>query len=999
MNRETDNSVKGSYSLSVVAASLGRDDYVSQVVPARQQVTVNKKIGMKIQQKKLKIATWNVRTMYQAGKLANVEQEMERMKIDVLGVSEVRWREVGRIRREKTTFIYSGGEEHRNGVGILLTNEVAKSVMGYWAISDRVLMVKISGHPFNIVYIQAYAPTSDSTEEEINTFYSNIEKAKRQCKPQDIIILLGDMNAKVGRGREGEVVGPFGLGDRNERGNRFVEWCEENSQVICNTWFRHSNRHLWTWKSPGDRYKNQIDYITINKRFRNAIQDAKTHPGADADTDHVPVYIIMKVKLKKLRIRKTNPKREYKVLQGPDGGAYAMEVRNRYRMLEEEMDFTEVQNQWSGFTRATRETTEDMVPIKRKLAKRDWMKQEILDLMEDRRKVKARDPIMYRELDRTIKQMCTAAKEEWLDEECAEVEELARHHSNKMYDKIKLMTGKNLKHASACIMKADGTIAMEEAEVLERWEEHVGNLYGDENRPIEYIPQVEDEDGLEILRVEVEHALKKMKDGKAVGVDGVAAEELKALGEFGIDILKEMACKIHEMGYITKEMEEIILLTMPKKAGTLECNKHRTISIISHISKLILRIVLNRIRPKIRAEVAVEQCGFVEGKGTTNAIFILRMLIERCIEMQKKVYACFIDYEKAFDTVRHQDLIQMLESIGVDGKEISLLANLYWHQKATVRINGALSNPVSIERGVRQGCPLSPDLFSLYGEFIMREIDGMDGVKVGGININNIRYADDTVLVAESERELQLLVDRVKEASEERGLKINVGKTESVVFTKGEARPRCRIFIGNEEIKQKNSFVYLGSKLTADGRSEEEISRRINEAKRAFQKMGGLLKNRHMSLETRKRALKTYVWSVLLYGCETWTISKTMTKRLEAAEMWMWRRMLRISWTDRVTNEEVLRRMGVGRGLMKHIRERQLRFLGHVMRRGELENVCLTGRVEGTRSRGRPREKYMDGLVRAVGGGVSAAQLLQITSNRDEYQAMVANVLSDMAQR
>ena len=124
-----------------------------------------------------------------------------------------------------------------------------------------------------------------------------------------------------------------------------------------------------------------------------------------------------------------------------------------------------------------------------------------------------------------------------------------------------------------------------------------------------------------------------------------------------------------------------------------------------------------------------------------------------------------------------------------------------------------------------------------------------------------------------------------------------------------------------------------------------------------------------------------------------------MEKKLEAAEMWMWRRMLRISWRDRVINEVVLRRMGVGRGLMKHIRERQLRFLGHVMRRGELENVCLTGRVEGTRSRGRPREKYMDGLVRAVGGGVSATQLLQMTADREEYQTMIANVLNDMAQR
>ena len=120
--------------------------------------------------------------------------------------------------------------------------------------------------------------------------------------------------------------------------------------------------------------------------------------------------------------------------------------------------------------------------------------------------------------------------------------------------------------------------------------------------------------------------------------------------------------------------------------------------------------------------------------------------------------------------------------------------------------------------------------------------------------------------------------------------------------------------------------------------------------------MKNILTNTHLSIQTRSRAVKTYVWSVLLYGCETWTISNQMEQRLEAFEMWCWRRLLKISWVQRISNEDVLRRMGVGRELLLHVRGRQMRFLGHVMRSEELENLSLTGRVPGRRARGRQRE-------------------------------------------
>ena len=194
-----------------------------------------------------------------------------------------------------------------------------------------------------------------------------------------------------------------------------------------------------------------------------------------------------------------------------------------------------------------------------------------------------------------------------------------------------------------------------------------------------------------------------------------------------------------------------------------------------------------------------------------------------------------------------------------------------------------------------------------------------------------------------------------------------------------------------------NNFKYLGSTITEDGRSTTEIKKRIGIAKTVFQRMKGMLTNNAIRIETKVKAIKTYVWSTLTYGCETWTISKALQKNLEAAEMWMWRRMLRISWTQKKTNEEVLHMAGLNREIMHSIRKRQMTFLGHIVREEGLEYDVLTGTVEGKRARGRQREKFMDGLTRTFRRHTTSSQLIQLTRDRQEWRSVVADVLKDLA--
>lgn len=171
-----------------------------------------------------RIATWNVKTLFKAGQLATVALEMERLEVDILGLSEVRWPDAGQHSQEKFIMYYSGcnNGEHKNGVGIMIKKEMRQYVTNFVPYNDRMMLIQLNAHPLNINLIQIYAPTSNSTDNEIEEFYSDLEMLVKNLKKHDVNIIMGDFNAKIGKGKVENIVGNFGLGLRNERGGRLV---------------------------------------------------------------------------------------------------------------------------------------------------------------------------------------------------------------------------------------------------------------------------------------------------------------------------------------------------------------------------------------------------------------------------------------------------------------------------------------------------------------------------------------------------------------------------------------------------------------------------------------------------------------------------------------------------------------------------------------------------------------------------------------------------------
>ena len=221
------------------------------------------------------------------------------------------------------------------------------------------------------------------------------------------------------------------------------------------------------------------------------------------------------------------------------------------------------------------------------------------------------------------------------------------------------------------------------------------------------------------------------------------------------------------------------------------------------------------------------------------------------------------------------------------------------------------------------------------------------GIKIARRNISNLRYADDTTFMAESE-ELKSLLIRVREESEKVGLKLNIQKTK--IMASG---PITSWQIDRETVETVADFIFLGSKITADGDCSHEIKRRLLLGRKAMTNLDSILKSRDITLPTKVHPVKAMVFPVVMSGCESWTIKKAECRRIDAFELWCLRRLLRVPWTARRSNQSILKEVNPGCSLEGLMLKLKLQDSGHLLRRADsLEKTLMLGKIEGRRRKG-----------------------------------------------
>ena len=254
---------------------------------------------------------------------------------------------------------------------------------------------------------------------------------------------------------------------------------------------------------------------------------------------------------------------------------------------------------------------------------------------------------------------------------------------------------------------------------------------------------------------------------------------------------------------------------------------------------------------------------------------------------------------------------------------------MYAGQEATVRTGHGTTDWFQIGKGVRQGSILSPCLFNLYAEYIKRNA-GLDkaqaGIKIAGRNINNLRYADDTTLMAESEEELKSLLMKMKEESEKVGLKLNIQKTK--IMASG---PITSWQMDGETVETVANFIFFSFNITVDGDCSHKIKRRLLLGRKAINNLDSILKSRDITLPTKVCLVKAMVFPVVMYRCESWTIKKAEHRRIDAFELWFWRRLLRVPWTARRSSQSILKEISPGCSLEGLMLKLKLQYFGYLM--------------------------------------------------------------------
>ena len=614
-----------------------------------------------------------------------------------------------------------------------------------------------------------YAPIEDANAEVKDAFYDQLQTVVESVHAHDMLLILGDLNAKVGSDNTGRehVMGKHGIGTINDNGERLADFCEENNLLIGGTLFQHKHIHKTTWTSPYGTTKNQIDHVIINRRWRSSLQDVRAYRGADVASDHTLVLAVVSLKLRRSKGRQARQQRldSGRLNESLTKQAFAVEVKNRFQVLGEQQEMT-----IDGFNQALREAGEKVLGFRRK-KKEEWIKEETWKKIDERRqtkekinntrseRLKEKHRSFYSELNKQVKRMTRADKKDYIEKLADEAEEAAGRNDLKTLYKINKQLSNGFKNCDVPVKNKNGMVIEKEAEKLQRWKEHFESILNRPDPPHLADIQPADTD-LDICTdppslEEVTAAIKAMKSGKAPGADGVTAEILKADVNVTAPILTEIFKQIWEEGQIPEVWKTGLIFKLPKKGDLGDCNNWRGITLLSLTSKVFSRIVLSRLTAVLEKDLRPQQAGFRPGRSCSDHIFTLRQILEQSKEWNTPLYINFIDLEKAFDSIHRESLWKILRHYGVPAKLVQVIAMLYSDFKSQVICDSELTEAFNVSTGVKQGCILSPFLFILAMDWIMK--NSTDGERRGikwtmtmtaTTTLEDLDFADDIALLS-----------------------------------------------------------------------------------------------------------------------------------------------------------------------------------------------------------------------------------------------------------
>lgn len=908
--------------------------------------------------------------MKENDKLVELESACCKANIDILGISEIRRIGENLIKtKNQNLFCYYGDRLGQGGVGFLINCKWVNKLILFKGISERIALAKFDlGNNKSLTLIQVYAPTSMASDEDLAKFYEDLSNcfSGLSCNASQQVLIMGDFNSKIGKRELGEdqILGPYYYGTRNSRGYDLINFCLANNLKIINTWYKKPNRKKWTWISPNLEYKNQIDFfLAPTKEY--SIKSFDVIKNFGVYSDHRPIMCDLEFTWRKKAPKKTKSK-----LSPLDYKDYQNELNrlltgvNFNSILQ--LDVSEI-NEWiikklitasektinSSSNKVKCEAGEPNTEINDLIKKRDKLRL--------KRKKTPREKIELNILCKLVKKRNRERAKEKENKKISEILESTK--SIKNIKKLKSLGSYWIPY----VFDKWGNKKYSREEINKTATTFYAELYDNPVKTnVEIISSREIlvEEEPTFLNEEIEDVLKSLNNNKASGYDGISNEHLK----YGpstkiVNLLTKFFNKVLQERKIPDGWKKSDIILIHKKGDKHKIDNYRPITLSSTLSKIFSKLIENRIKGIIVDQQPHEQAGFRRGYSTTDHLFTLNLLIEKSNEFQRDLHLAFIDFRKAFDSLDHDFMLVALRNQGVPNTYIKLIQEMYTNLKGRI-LTEREGEYFEIKKGVKQGDPLSPALFCCALEEIFRKLKWENrGIKINGEFLNNLRFADDVVLMADNLNELSEMLKELINASKEAGLIVNFSKTK-IMTNQAELK---NLEIGEDKIECVENIIYLGQTISLENKTEKEINNRIALGWKKFWSLKYILKE-NFSIKSKIDIMNSCILPVITYGSQTWSMNKKSKNKLNVTLNSMLRSISGAKLKDHVRISSLKLKFRGIRDFIQESRRKKWEWAGHIIRAcdGRWGNKIMYWFSESKRKRGRQKARWRDEIVEFI---------------------------------